>query len=71
MQNKKKCEKGGKLEEVLTIKQRHLTTEYFMFTDDIYEEKAKEIEQETGKAYFTRLIDVHGSSNTDTYYRSL
>jgi hypothetical protein len=26
-----KCEKSGKLEEVLTIKQRRLNTEYFMF----------------------------------------
>jgi hypothetical protein len=66
-----KCEKLGKLEKVLTIKQRRLNTEYLVLTDDLNEEKAKEIEQETGKAYFTRLIDVHASSNIDTSYRSL
>jgi len=42
-----------------------------MFTDDIVEVKAKEIEQETSKAYFTRLIDVHVSSNIEMFYRSL
>jgi len=41
-----KCEKRGKLEDVLIIKQRRLNTEYLMFTDDLHEEKAKEIEQE-------------------------
>jgi hypothetical protein len=40
-----------------------------MFTGGLDEEKAKEIEQETGKAYFTRLIDVHVSSNIDRSYR--
>jgi hypothetical protein len=53
------------------MKQRRLNTEYLMFTDDLDEGKAKEIEQEMGEAYFTRLIDVHASSNTDTSYRSL
>jgi len=48
-----------------------LDTEYFMFTCDAIEEKAKEIEQETRKAYFTKLIDVYVSSNIDTSYRSL
>ena len=66
-----KCEKRGKLEEGLTIKRRRLNTEYLMFTDDLDEEKAKEIEEEMDKAYFTRLIDVHVSSNIDTSYRSL
>jgi hypothetical protein len=66
-----KCEKRGILEEVVTIKQRRLNTEYLMFTDDLDEGKAKEIAQETAEAYFTRLIDVNASSTIDTTYRSL
>ena len=73
MLNKKnmKYAKRGKLVEVLKIKQRCLNTEYLMFTGNVIEKKSKEIEQETRKAYLTRLIDVHVSSNIDTSYRSL
>jgi hypothetical protein len=66
-----KCAKRGELEDVLTIKQRRLNTEYLMFTSDVIEGKTKEIEQEKGKAYFTIIIDVHVSSDIDKSYRSL
>ena len=66
-----KCAKRGELEDVLTIKQRRLNTEYLMFTSDVIEGKTKEIEQEKGKAYFTIIIDVHVFSDIDKSYRSL
>ena len=42
-----------------------------MLTDDVVEEKAKQIGQKMGNAYFTRLTDVYVSSSIDTSYRKV